>query len=191
MMIVAIENKIEELELSIKQREEFITNFTHELKNPMTSIIGYADILRSNNYDEEVKIKAAKYIFNEGKRLERLAHKLMDLMELSNENIKFEKINIVILINKIYNNVQESLRNISLELDIEEEIIIADKILLEDCIINLIDNSKKAQPKDNKIIISGKKINGKYQLKELTNLNIVNDNFYNNLQLLRKMHMKI
>ena len=94
IMIEAVENKIKELELLIKQREDFITNFNHELKNPMTSIIGYADILRSNKYDDEVKIRAANYIFNEGKRLEVLARKLMDLMELSNENIKFEKIDI-------------------------------------------------------------------------------------------------
>jgi len=162
IMIEAVENKIKELELLIKQREDFITNFNHELKNPMTSIIGYADILRSNKYDYEVKIRAANYIFNEGKRLEVLARKLMDLMELSNENIKFEKIDITNFASKISNDLKDNLGEIELEVNIEEAKVLGDKSLLEDCIRNLIDNSKKANPKDNKIIFLGKKQNEKY-----------------------------
>lgn len=164
LMIEAIETKIEELELSVKQREEFITNFTHELKNPMTSIIGYADILKSENYTKEIRIKAANYIFNEAKRLEVLAQKLMDLMGLSSENIQFEKINIVDFANKIYQDITENLGDIKLELRIEDSTIIADKSLLEDCIRNLIDNSKKAEPKDKTIIFSGKKLKDKYEI---------------------------
>ena len=132
------------------------------VENPMTSIIGYADILRSNKYDDEVKIRAANYIFNEGKRLEVLARKLMDLMELSNENIKFEKIDITNFASKISNDLKDNLGEIELEVNIEEAKVLGDKSLLEDCIRNLIDNSKKANPKDNKIIFLGKKQNEKY-----------------------------
>lgn len=163
-MIGTIENKINELELSVKQKEEFITNFTHELKNPMTSIIGYADILRSGKYDEETNAKSANYIFKEAKRLEVLAHKLMDLMELSNENIKLEKINVVCFMNNLYKSIHESLEHIELQLDIEDGYIIADEILLEDCLRNLIDNSKKASPKDKIIRVLGKNEKNKYKI---------------------------
>lgn len=163
-MIGTIENKINELELLVRRKEEFITNFTHELKNPMTSIIGYADILKSGKYDEETNVKSANYIFNEAKRLEILAHKLMDLMELSNENIKLEKINVVGFMNNLYENIQESLGCIELKLEIEDGCIIADKVLLEDCLRNLIDNSKKAKPKDKIIKIVGKNEQNKYRI---------------------------
>lgn len=163
-MIGTIENKINELELSVKQREEFITNFTHELKNPMTSIIGYADILRSGKYDKEINIKSANYIFNEAKRLEILAHKLMDLMELSNENINLESINTVEFMNNLYNDINESLGATKLKLEIEDVYIIADKVLLEDCLRNLIDNSKKAEPKDKIIRVTGKKEERRYKI---------------------------
>ncbi|MCI8620391.1 MAG: HAMP domain-containing histidine kinase [Clostridia bacterium] len=163
-MIETIENKIKELELSVKRKEEFITNFTHELKNPMTSIIGYADILRSGKYDKETDIKSANYIFNEAKRLEILAHKLMDLMELSNENIKLEKIDVVCFMNKLYKDIHESLEYIELKLEIEDGCIIADKVLLEDCLRNLIDNSKKANPKDKMIKVLGKNEKNKYKI---------------------------
>lgn len=164
IMIETIENKINELELSAKQKEEFVLNFTHELKNPMTSIIGYADILKSGKYDKETNIKSASYIFNEAKRLETLAHKLMDLMELSNENIKLEEVDIVWFMNKLYNDIIGNLEDIKLELEIEDGYVIADKVLLEDCLRNLIDNSKKAKPKDKIIKIIGKKEENKYKI---------------------------
>ena len=163
-MIETIENKIKELELSVKRKEEFITNFTHELKNPMTSIIGYADILRSGKYDKEINVKSANYIFNEAKRLEILAHKLMDLMELSNENIKLEKLDVVCFMNNLYKDIHESLEDIELKLEIEDGYIIADKVLLEDCLRNLIDNSKKANPKDKMIRIVGENQKDNYKI---------------------------
>lgn len=163
-MIETIENKINELELSVEQKEDFITNFTHELKNPMTSIIGYADILKSGKYDKETNIKSANYIFNEAKRLETLAHKLMDLMELSNETVKLESINVVWFMNDLYKDIHESLGEIELKLDIEDGYIMADTILLEDCLRNLIDNSKKANPKDKIIKVIGKNEQDKYKI---------------------------
>ena len=44
--------------------------FAHELKTPLTSIIGYADALRSRRLDEEKQFMSANYIYTEGKRLE-------------------------------------------------------------------------------------------------------------------------
>lgn len=55
-------------------------SFAHELKTPMTSIIGYADLLRSQNMSEDETNEAANYIFSEGKRLESLSLKLLDLL---------------------------------------------------------------------------------------------------------------
>lgn len=48
----------------------------------MTSIIGYADLMRSQALDEEEQQEAAEYIFSEGRRLESLSLKLLDLLVL-------------------------------------------------------------------------------------------------------------
>lgn len=164
IMIETIESKINELELSVKQKEEFIADFTHELKNPMTSIIGYADILQSGKYDNETNIRSAKYIFSEAKRLEILAHKLMDLMGLSDENIKVERIDIVEFMSNLYSKLINNLNDIELKLDIQDGYVKADKELLEDVLRNLIDNSKKAKPKDKIITVRGKNENNKYKI---------------------------
>lgn len=56
--------------------------FTHELKTPMTGIIGYADLLRSMQPDPEEQREAAGAIFHEAQRLEALSGKLLQLMGL-------------------------------------------------------------------------------------------------------------
>ena len=52
-MANVLEENILRLEEEIKTREEFIAAFSHELKTPLTAIIGYADMLRSRKLDEE------------------------------------------------------------------------------------------------------------------------------------------
>ena len=65
-----------------------------------------------------INIVSNNYIFKEAKKLETLAHKLMDLMEFSNKNIKLEKINVVCFMNNLYKSIHESLEHIELQLNI-------------------------------------------------------------------------
>ena len=57
----------------------------------MTSIIGYADMLRSQELDEEDAFMAANFIYSEGKRLEALSLKLMDLVVLDKNDFKMTR----------------------------------------------------------------------------------------------------
>ena len=52
-MADTIEEKIAELELSARQKEDFVSNFAHELKTPMTSVIGYADMIYQKKLSRE------------------------------------------------------------------------------------------------------------------------------------------
>ena len=52
-MAAAVQEKVDALELSVRQREDFMSAFTHELKTPMTAVIGYADTLRSMQCEPE------------------------------------------------------------------------------------------------------------------------------------------
>ena len=68
-----LERHVEELKAEAQRREDFIGSFTHELKTPLTSIIGYAELLRSRPDDPEQVLDSAGYIFREGRRLEALS----------------------------------------------------------------------------------------------------------------------
>ncbi|MCI8396499.1 MAG: HAMP domain-containing histidine kinase [Clostridia bacterium] len=149
-----IEGKINSLNLSIKQKNDFINSFTHELKTPMTSIIGYSDMLRLKKCNEEVTKKALNYIYSEAKRLEILSHRLMDLMSLSGKEITLDKFEAKDFLNKVSQKVV--VEPLDIKLFAEASVIVGDKTLLEVVIRNLIENAKKAEPKDGLIVIRGK-----------------------------------
>lgn len=83
MMAEAIEERIHALSKVAKEKEDFVANFAHELKTPLTSVIGYADMIYQKPLSREETRKAAAYIMDEGLRLEALSFKVMDLIVLN------------------------------------------------------------------------------------------------------------
>ncbi len=153
-----IEADIEELTFTAKKQEDFIGSFAHELKTPLTSIIGYADMLRSSQLDEEHRFLAANYIFTEGKRLEGLSLKLLDLMLLRNGEITMKPIAATLLLKEIEGMMRPLMKkeDIRLRIKAEEGIIQGDKDLVETVLINLVDNGRKAIDGGGTIVIIGK-----------------------------------
>ena len=88
LMIDVIENNIEELKYLNESKQRFIDSLNHEIKTPITSIIGYSELLLKSNVSEEIKIKSLKYINSEAKRLETLNSTLLKLTLMREENRK-------------------------------------------------------------------------------------------------------
>ena len=82
-MASAVENKIDELAAKNQSQQDFIAAFTHEVKTPMTAMLGYADLMRARPDDTETQREAAGYIYHETQRLESLSRSLLTLMGLS------------------------------------------------------------------------------------------------------------
>ncbi len=162
IMAEEIENKINSLNLSIRQKNDFITGFSHEIKTPMTAIIGYSDLLRLKKCNKEVTTKSLNYIYSESKRLEELSYKLLSLMELSENKIELKQVQIKDCIEKISKKIV--LEDIKLKLYLENAKVAVDENLLEVVIRNLIQNSKKANPKDKSIFVEGEIIKNKYRI---------------------------
>lgn len=167
IMAEKIENQINSLELSIKQKDDFISGFSHEIKTPMTAIIGYSDLLRLKNCSDDVRIPALNYIYSESKRLEELSYKLLSLMEISEDKIELKDVKIKEFIEKISKKIV--LDDIQIKLDLEEGIVKIDESLLEIVIRNLVQNAKKAEPKDRCIYIFGNKKENKYVISVIDN----------------------
>lgn len=168
-MIDSIKKRQNELELSVKQREDFISNFTHELKTPMTSIMGYTKVLKKDKYSKEDKEKALDYIYSETKRLETLSHKLLDLASLSEDKIILSNINTTDFFKEIKKIASKRFQDIHINLDVKEETILGDKELLTTCIMNLIENGYKASDKEKNIEIIGKSFKDKYRITIIDN----------------------
>ena len=99
-MAASLSNKMEELTLQAKKQEDFTASFAHELKTPLTSIIGYADMLRSFECSREETVDAANYIFQQGKRLESLSFRLLDLIVMEKQEHEFRLLSVTDLMNQ-------------------------------------------------------------------------------------------
>ncbi|MDS0524200.1 HAMP domain-containing histidine kinase [Clostridium sp. SHJSY1] len=158
-MADVVEDKINELQRASEDKQRFIDNLAHELRTPLTSIIGYSDYLRTNQYNEEIFIDCLTFIYDAGKRLEKLSFTLMDLIILRKDKfqIKAEKIDLLLI--AIKNDLSYKLeeKNIELEIVCEELVVAINESLIRILINNLVDNSIKASKLGSKIYIKAYK----------------------------------
>ena len=163
LMIDVIENNIEELKYLNESKQRFIDSLNHEIKTPITSIIGYSELLLKNNVSEEIKIKALKYINSEAKRLETLNSTLLKLTLMREEKKNLSKVDLKDAVISVRNILiyKMKVKNINLDIKIEDIDIWVDKELFEVLLTNIIDNSIKASDTNSIIEIEGYYINDK------------------------------
>ncbi|MEE3777421.1 ATP-binding protein [Campylobacter sp. CX2-4080-23] len=128
--------------------KEFSANVTHELKTPLTSIMGNAEMIKNNLVKSDDLPHFIDTIYDESKRLLGLIEdilKLSFLDESSTKNIPFAKIELKNMVLKIYSNLKNIAKkyDIEFEFELEEGYIHGSKELLEYAIYNLCDNAIK------------------------------------------------
>lgn len=143
-----LEEKIRGMNDEMQRQERFIGDFSHELKTPMTSIIGYADMIRAGMLDEKEQAEAADYIVNEGKRLENLSMKLLKLLMVKNEAPSFVLSSPSALIRKLEDNMAPIYREkkIMLTSRVESGACFMEPDLVYSLLLNLIENAANAMP---------------------------------------------
>jgi signal transduction histidine kinase len=146
VMAEELESSISELTDSMHRQEEFMGSFAHELKTPMTSIIGYSDLLRSRELSDDERLEAANYIFSESKRLESLSLKLQDLLLLKHDSIEFSAVSPEAVITGVVKTMKPVLSKsgITIKSRCESGSCLMDADLVKSLLINLIDNARKA-----------------------------------------------
>lgn len=156
-MAQSVSDHVDELKDMIVRQDQFVADFTHELKTPMTSIIGYADTIRSKEMTRENQIMAASYIFSEGKRLESMSRKLLDFIYTKQHSIASEPFHTGKLVEEIAASVNPALKekNIHLEMHVKNIQLYGDAELLKSSFINLIDNARKASEENSIIKFTG------------------------------------
>lgn len=163
--------QMEQKELEAKQQEDFTAAFAHELKTPLTSIIGYADMLNSYEMTEQERGEAAYYIFTQGKRLESLSHKLLELVAMDRQDMEVKKI----VTRDLEENIRETMRipferkRIRGKISLEKGVIYGDRDLLLSLLYNLLDNAVKAVDEDGFILMKGRKLPKGYEIKVVDN----------------------
>lgn len=147
-MAKAIQERIIMIERESENRRIFIDDLSHELKTPLTTIMGYGDLLRIKpDISEEEKRKYGGLIVSETNRLKMLSDKLMQLINVENMNKdSFVKVKLKKLLGelKLAFLPQMQTKNLSLILDCDQSEAVIDQDLFKSMVGNMIDNAIKA-----------------------------------------------
>ena len=153
-MANVLEDTIGELQDEISAREDFIAAFAHELKTPLTAIIGYADLLRSRQLDEEKHFLSSNYIYTEGKRLENMSFRLLDIIVTKREQIDPQPVEAALffqyLKDMFVGNTEQELSIIY-----DPGTVYAEVNLMKSVLLNLVDNAFKASSQGGVVEVTG------------------------------------
>lgn len=163
-------DKVEKLALS---RKIFFDTVTHELKTPLTSIIGYSEMILENVVDdEEFKLRAIGRIHSESERLNKLVLEIINISKgLSSINDIYEDIDISEIISQTISDLSIKAKkyNLVINSNIEKAIISIKPNKIKEVLINVIDNAIKYSIKDSIINLECYSNNDNYNIQICNN----------------------
>lgn len=128
-------------------RREFTSNVSHELKTPLTSISGFAEMMKNGDTPDAVVTDFSTSIYDEAQRLISLVNDIIKISELDEKNVKAEseEVDLYELSADIINRLKPvaNKRNISLNLIGESTVVSGTEKILDEMIYNLCDNAIK------------------------------------------------
>jgi two-component system phosphate regulon sensor histidine kinase PhoR len=164
MMVFHDVTRLKKLEII---REDFVANVTHEIKTPLTAIIGFIETLEEGAIKEEVTAKKFLHIISENAhRLGRLVDDLLILssIELGEMTLRFENVSIANVIDSVLPMFETKAAEKSLTIDkhISDELplIGSDRDKMAQILVNILDNAVKFTPSGGKIFISAQDDSG-------------------------------
>jgi two-component system, OmpR family, phosphate regulon sensor histidine kinase PhoR len=169
VLVKSVNDMALELNAMEKMRQEFISNVSHEIQSPLTSIRGFAQALENDQLNLAERHHYLGIIENESIRLSRITEDLLKLASLESKQLKFEP--------KLY-RLDKQIRSLILacepqwadkgmdmDVSLEETEITADEDLLSQVWINLIHNSIKFTPEGGKVCVALHRHDGRIEFR--------------------------
>ena len=147
-VIALIQDITEHVKLD-NMRKEFVADVSHELKTPITSIMGYSDTLLEGEYNEETRAKFLNVISSEARRMARLVTDLLTLSKYDNKKVAAEITSFDL--GELVKKCQEKLRfeiekkghNVECFVTASVPPVVADKYGIERVVLNILSNAIK------------------------------------------------
>lgn len=140
-----IEQQHEEILRSANMRVEFTANVSHELKTPLTSISGYAELIESGMAQGEQAKTFAAEIHKSANRLLTLINDIIRLsqMDAPMPDLKFEPVDLAQIAANTFEQLEMSARkaDVTLQLDAKPAMVEADRQMMDELLYNLCDNA--------------------------------------------------
>ena len=156
LMAEQIENQIRQLKEASEQKQQFIDNFSHELRIPLTAIYGYAEYIQKAFMSEEERYECTQFIMSECSRLQNMAYQLLDMALLRRDEMKDSDCSVKELFaeSEKVMHVRASEKKIRLTYALSPNYVVRGN--MEQLLIllnNLIDNAIKASRQEDEIHI--------------------------------------
>ena len=146
---IELERDIERKSKIDEMRKSFISDVSHELKTPITSIMGYADTLLEEEYDKETQSKFLNVIASEARRMAKLVTDLLTLSKNDNNRnvVKKEQFDLGELVKKCQDKLAIEIKrknhNVNCFVTADVPLVYADKDDIERVVLNIMTNSIK------------------------------------------------
>jgi two-component system phosphate regulon sensor histidine kinase PhoR len=144
-----------------RMRVDFVANVTHEIKTPLTAILGFVETLQEGAIeDRETAKKFLSTIARHAERLNRLVEDLLTISntELGEMHFSFESVTLSGVAQSVLHMIEPKAREKKIEIisEIPEELplIRADRDRLSQILINVLDNAVKFTPEGGKVTVS-------------------------------------
>lgn len=157
-VIAVVQDITEHVKLD-NMRKEFVADVSHELKTPITSILGYTETLLEGDYDKETQVKFLNVIESESHRMAKLVSDLLTLSRYDNNKNKTEITDIDLgdltkkCLEKLKVEIEKKQHKIECFVTAEVPLVKVDKYGIERVILNILTNAIKYTPENGNIKI--------------------------------------
>lgn len=158
LMAQAVEQNIRALEDVAEDRKLFIDNLSHEMKTPLTSILGFSDLLQiKTDLSEEQRTEYLGIIKDEASRMRVLSGKLMEMITVGEANVEWQQMEV----QQVFSEMEASLgvivnsHGMELSCQCEKGKLWMDRELMKSLVYNLTDNAIKASREGDTIAVRG------------------------------------
>ena len=156
-LLERIDKQNKEKDAVANMRKEFSANVSHELKTPLTSISGYAEIMMNGLVPEQHMKNFSERIYNEAGRLITLIEDIIKLSRLDEGSIELEKeeVDLFAMSKEVVNrlSVQAEKKKVQIELGGESVTFYGIKRILDEIIYNICDNAIKYNKENGKVSV--------------------------------------
>jgi two-component system phosphate regulon sensor histidine kinase PhoR len=143
---------------TMRLREDFLQNASHELKTPITSIRGYAETLRVRVQDPN-EVRFMEAILRNTERMERIIEDMVIISSIESRAFPFQPVTMKLsdymeqIRLLVQGNLERKKQTLDINLKLEDCTVYADPLLLEHLLINLVANASRHSPEESTVEI--------------------------------------